>query len=109
MSTIMEIKMRFIKIAYYLIDLNIQIKHAGKAFRLYVKNLDNRFVLRGERLTKIDEPGTSFMNDAILSPLHLIESKFKEFFNIFEIGQDKIYTKIEALEEEIKIIKDRKV
>ena len=44
----------------------MQIKHAVKAFRLYVKNLDNRFVLRGERITKIDEPGTSFMNDAIL-------------------------------------------
>ena len=78
----------------------MQIKHAVKAFRLYVKNLDNRFVLRGERITKIDEPGTSFMNDAILS-LHLNESKFKEFFNIFEIVQDKIYNKIEALEEEI--------
>ena len=49
------------------------------------------------------------MSDTILSPLHLIESKFKEFFNIFEIGQDKIYNKIEALEEEIKIIKDRQV
>ena len=40
------------------------------------------------------------MNEAILS-LHLNESKFKEFFNIFEIDQDKIYNKIEALEEEI--------
>jgi hypothetical protein len=108
-STIMEIKMRFIKIALLLNRSEYTNKHAGKAFRLYVKNLDNRFVLRGERLTKIDEPGTFFMNDAILSPLHLIESKFKEFFNIFEIGQDKIYTKIEALEEEIKIIKDRQV
>ena len=30
-------------------DLNIQVKHAGKAFRLYVKNLEDRFVLREER------------------------------------------------------------
>ena len=29
-----------------LIDLNIQVKYAGEAFRLYVKNLEDRFALR---------------------------------------------------------------
>ena len=29
-------------------NLNIQVKHAGKEFRIYVKNLENRFALRGE-------------------------------------------------------------
>ena len=46
-----------------LLDLNIQIKHAGKAFRLYVKNLEDRFVLRGERTMKVNQPVTTFLND----------------------------------------------
>ena len=62
-------------------DLNIQIKHAGKAFRLYVKNLEDRFVLRGERTMKVNQPITTFMNDSILNPFHLIDSKFNELSN----------------------------
>ena len=64
-----------------LIDLNIQVKHAGKAFRLYVKNLEDRFVLREERAMKVNQPITTFMNDSILNPFHLIDSKFNELIN----------------------------
>ena len=74
--------MRFIKIALLLERFEYTNKTCGKVFRLYIKDLYNRFVLRGERLRKIDQPGTSFMNDAIRGPLHLIESKSKEFFKI---------------------------
>jgi hypothetical protein len=35
-----------------LMGLNIQIKNAGEAFRLYVKNLENKFALRGEKVMK---------------------------------------------------------
>ena len=41
-------------------DLNIQIKHAGKAFRLYVKNLEDRFVLREERTMNVNQPISIF-------------------------------------------------
>ena len=64
-----------------LMDLNIQVKHAGEAFRLYVKNLEDRFVLRNEKVVKGNQPITSFMNDSILNPLHLIDSKLNELSN----------------------------
>ena len=67
-----------------LMNLNIQIKHAGKAFRLYVKNLDDKFVLRKERIMKVDQPVSPFMNDSILYPFHLIEDKFNEVINRIE-------------------------
>ena len=41
-------------------DLNIQVKYAGEAFRLYVKNLEDRFVLRGEKAMKVNQPITIF-------------------------------------------------
>ena len=62
--------------------LNIQIKYAGKAFRLYVKNLEDRFVLREERAMKIDQTITTFMNDSILHPYHIIKKEFDELKNI---------------------------
>ena len=65
-----------------LMDLNIQIKYAGEAFRLYVKNLEDRFALRGEKVMKVHQPITTFMNDAILNPLHLIDNKFNELYDI---------------------------
>jgi hypothetical protein len=63
-------------------DLNIQIKYAGEAFRLYVKNLEDRFVLRGEKVMKVNQPVTTFLNDAILNPYHLIENKFTQLYDI---------------------------
>jgi hypothetical protein len=65
-----------------LMDLNIQIKYAGEAFRLYVKNLEDRFVLRGEKVMKVNQPITTFLNDSILNPFHLIENKFTELYDI---------------------------
>ena len=64
-----------------LIDLNIQIKYAGEAFRLYVKNLEDRFVLRGEKVMKVNKPISIFLDDAILNPFHLINSKINELIN----------------------------
>jgi hypothetical protein len=64
-----------------LMDLNIQIKYAGEAFRLYVKNLEDRFALRGEKVMKVNQPITSFMNNSILNPLHLIDNKFTELYD----------------------------
>jgi hypothetical protein len=81
-----------------LMDLNIQVKHAGKAFRLYVKNLEDRFVLREERTMKVNQPITTFLNDAILNPLHLIDNKINEFANILENRLTEINNKIEKLE-----------
>jgi hypothetical protein len=77
-----------------LMNLNIQIKHAGKAFRLYVKNLEDRFVLRGERTMKVNLPITTFMNDSILSPFHLIDNRIKEFVNVFEKRLDEILSEV---------------
>jgi hypothetical protein len=65
-----------------LIDLNTQITYIGKAFRLYVKNLDDRFALRGEIAMKVDQSITTFMNDSILNPYHLIKKEFDEMKNI---------------------------
>ncbi len=62
-------------------DLNIQVKYAGKAFRLYVKNLEDRFVLRGEKVMKVNKPISIFLDDAILNPFHLINSKVNELIN----------------------------
>jgi hypothetical protein len=67
-----------------LLDLNIQVKHAGKAFRLYVKNLEDRFVLRGEQTMKVNQPISIFLDDAILNPFHLINSKVNELINIVD-------------------------
>ena len=64
-----------------LLNLNIQVKHAGKAFRLYVKNLEDRFVLRGEKVMKVNKPISIFLDDAILNPFHLINSKVNELIN----------------------------
>ena len=82
-----------------LMNLNIQVKHAGKAFRLYVKNLEDRFVLREERTMKVNQLITPFMNEAILNPLHLIETKFNELSNsIVEKILTEINNKMEKLE-----------
>ena len=81
-----------------LMDLNIQIKYAGEAFRLYVKNLEDRFALRGEKVMKVNQPITTFMNDAILNPLHLIDNKINEFANILKDQLNEINNKIEKLE-----------
>jgi hypothetical protein len=64
-----------------LMNLNIQVKHAGKAFRLYVKNLEDRFVLREERTMKVNKSISIFLDDAILNPFHLINSKVNELIN----------------------------
>jgi hypothetical protein len=66
------------------LDLNIQVKHVGKAFRLYVKNLEDKFVLREERTMNVNQPITTFLNDSILSPFHLINSKVTELINIVD-------------------------
>ena len=83
-----------------LMDLNIQIKYADEAFRLYVKNLEDRFVLRGEKVMKVNQPITSFMNNSILIPLHLIDTKFNEFTKIIMNEVKQINNKIEKLEKE---------
>jgi len=83
-----------------LINLNIQIKYAGEAFRLYVKNLEDRFVLRNEKIVKANQPVTFFMNNSILSPLHLIDIKFNEFTKIILNKLKEIDYRIEKLEEE---------
>ena len=80
-------------------NLNIQIKYAGEAFRLYVKNLEDRFVLRGEKVMKVNQPITTFMNDSILNPFHLIENKFKEFYDIIGKNQLEIMNRLEKIEE----------
>ena len=81
-----------------LMDLNIQVKHAGKAFRLYVKNLEDMFVLRGERTMKVNQSITTFLNDSILSPFHLIDNRINEFVNIIEKRLTDIISRIENLE-----------
>ena len=77
-------------------NLNIQIKHAGKAFRLYVKNLEDRFVLTEERIVKVNQPITTFMNDSIQSPFHLIDNRINEFVNIIEKRLDKVLTELKS-------------
>jgi len=79
-----------------LMDLNIQVKHAGKAFRLYVKNLEDKFVLRGERTMKVNQPITTLLNDAILNPFHLIENKFTELYDIMGKNYLDLKDRIEA-------------
>lgn len=80
-------------------DLNIQIKYAGKTFRLHVKNLQDRFVLRGEKVMKLDQPISSFMNDSILSPLHFIDTRLNEFVNNVEKRFNKIINRIDQSKE----------
>jgi hypothetical protein len=46
-----------------------------------VKNLQDRFVLRNEKVVKVNQPITAFMNNSILIPLHLIDSKLNELSN----------------------------
>ena len=82
-----------------LLKLNIQIKHAGEAFRLYVKNLEDRFVLREEKVMKINRPVTTFMNDSLLNPYHLIENKFTELYDIMGKNQLDILNRLEKIEE----------
>ena len=79
-----------------LMDLNIQIKYVGEAFRLYVKNLEDRFVLREEKVMKINQPVTTFMNDSILNPFHLIENKFTELYDIMEKNYRDLKDRIEG-------------
>ena len=79
-----------------LMNLNIQIKYAGEAFRLYVKNLEDRFVLRGEKVMKVNKSITTFLDDAILNPLYLIDIKFNEFINIVEKRIAEINNNIES-------------
>ena len=81
-----------------LLNLNIQVKHAGKAFRLYVKNLEDRFVLRGEKVMKVNKPISIFFDDAIVNPFHLIDNKINEFANILDTRLNGINQKIEKLE-----------
>jgi hypothetical protein len=78
-----------------LMDLNIQIKYAGEAFRLYVKNLEDRFVLREEKVMKVNQPVTTFLNDAILNPYHLIENKFTKLYDIMEKNYRDLKDRIE--------------
>ena len=78
-----------------LIDLNIQIKYAGEAFRLYVKNLEERFVLRGEKVIKVNKPISIFLNDAILNPFNLINSKVNELINNVDKKLAEISNKVE--------------
>lgn len=80
-----------------LMKLNIQIKYAGEAFRLYVKNLEDRFALRGEKVMKVNQPITTFLHDAI-SHLYLINSKCNEIVNIIEKRFNEINNRIEKLE-----------
>ena len=75
--------------------MNIQVKHAGKAFRLYVKNLEDRFVLREERTMKINKPISIFMDDVILNPFHLINSKVNELINNVDKKLSEISNNIE--------------
>jgi hypothetical protein len=75
-----------------LLDLNIQIKHAGKALRLYVKNLEDSFVLRAERTMKVDRSVFSFMNDSILNPYHLFQKKVDELISIIQKLDEKNIT-----------------
>lgn len=79
-----------------LMNLNIQIKHAGKAFILYVKNLEDRFVLREERIMKVNQPITIFMNHSIINPFHLIE--LNEFLNIFDKKLNEVIKRSENVE-----------
>ena len=78
--------------------MNIQIKHAGKAFRLYVKILEDRFVLREERIMKVNQPITTFMNHSIIIPFHLMENKLNEFLNIFDKKLNEVIKRIENVE-----------
>ena len=78
-----------------LMDLNIQIKYAGEAFRLYVKNLEDRFALRNEKVVKVNQPIISFLNNSILTPLHLFDTKFNEFINIVDKKLAEISNNIE--------------
>ena len=78
--------------------LNLQIKSVGESFRLYVKNLEDRFVLREEKVTKVNQSITTFMNDSISSPFHLIDTKFNEFMKIVEKRFNEINNKIDKLE-----------
>lgn len=84
-----------------LMNLNIQVKHMGEAFRLYIKNLEDKFALRGEKIMKINKPITTFLNEAIQNPLHLINSKFNELYNIVEKKLTDIDIRIDKLEKSI--------
>ena len=46
---------------------------------------------------KVNQPITTFMNDAILNPLHLIDNKINEFANILKDQVNEINNKIEKL------------
>ena len=81
-----------------LMDLNIQIKYAGKTFRLYVKNLEDRFVLRGEKVLKVDKPITTFLNDSIQHPFNLINNKLNELGYFFEKSVNEINARIDKVE-----------
>ena len=78
-----------------LMNLNIQIKYAGQAFRLYVKNMQDKFVLREEKVTNVNQPITTFMNDSVLSPLHLIDTKLNEFVSNIETKFNELINRIE--------------
>jgi hypothetical protein len=78
-----------------ILDPNIQIKYAGKVFRLYVKNMEDKFLIRGERTMKIDKPVFTFFNESILQPYHLIQSKIEE---IIEIKMQELFYKIKELQ-----------
>ena len=75
-----------------LMSLNIQIKYVGKAFRLYVKNRDDRFVLREEKVTKVNQPITTFLNDSIMYPNHLIYKRLDIITNMIQKLGEKIDT-----------------
>ena len=48
---------------------------------VYVKNQEERFVVRGDKVMKVNQPIIAFMNDAILNPLHLIDIRFTELLD----------------------------
>jgi hypothetical protein len=83
-----------------LMGLNIQVKHMGEAFRLYIKNLGDIFALREEKLLKVNKPITSFINDSVLNPLYMIDTKFNEFTKLLQKELKEINNKIEKLEKE---------
>ena len=72
-----------------LMSLNIQIKSAGKAFRLYVKNLQDKFVLRGEKLETINQPITTFLNNSIIYPFNSMQKRFDEVIDLIKKLNEK--------------------
>lgn len=63
-----------------------------KLFRLYIKNLDDRFVLREEKVTKVNQPITTFLNDSIMYPNHFINKRLDIITNMIQKLDEKTDT-----------------